>query len=108
MPYISKAIHQGKLHEFNSLHDASVEIPPLRMLPYCIHLGWKPTICLPANASAERKKYFEIPWCRTHTLLLPLEGTDGCSASGRELKEADPNLYFYADQYSNPANWQAH
>ena len=38
----------------------------------------------------------------------PLEGTDGAIRLAREIVAEDPARYFYADQYSNPANWQAH
>ncbi|MGJ3237739.1 MAG: PLP-dependent cysteine synthase family protein [Anaerolineae bacterium] len=38
----------------------------------------------------------------------PLEGSDGAIEAVRELVEREPERYFYADQYNNPANWQAH
>jgi cysteine synthase B len=37
-----------------------------------------------------------------------MEGSDGAIIAVRELAEQDPDTYFYADQYNNPANWQAH
>ncbi len=36
------------------------------------------------------------------------ESTDGAIRRAREILAADPEQYFYSDQYSNPANWQAH
>lgn len=38
----------------------------------------------------------------------PMEGSDGAIIAVRELAEREPDKYFYADQYNNPANWQAH
>src|SRR5205807_1061240 len=38
----------------------------------------------------------------------PFEGSDGAQREARRLNEEDPARYFYVDQYSNPANWQAH
>ena len=38
----------------------------------------------------------------------PLEGSDGAIRAVRELALREPQRYFYADQYNNPANWQAH
>lgn len=38
----------------------------------------------------------------------PMEGSDGAIVAVRELAEREPDRYFYADQYNNPANWQAH
>jgi len=36
------------------------------------------------------------------------EGTDGAIRKVHEIVAANPEKYFYPDQYSNPANWQAH
>jgi len=41
-------------------------------------------------------------------LTDPLEGSDGAIRAVRALAAAEPETYFYADQYNNPANWQAH
>jgi cysteine synthase B len=41
-------------------------------------------------------------------LTDPGEGSDGAIRKVREIYEADPDIYFYPDQYSNPANWKAH
>ncbi|MEO1166208.1 MAG: cysteine synthase family protein [Chloroflexota bacterium] len=38
----------------------------------------------------------------------PMEGSDGAIRAVRELAEREPETYFYANQYNNPANWQAH
>ena len=42
------------------------------------------------------------------TISDPLEGSDGARQVAAELAAQQPDRYFYADQYSNPANWQAH
>ena len=70
-------------------------------------LGWKPTICLPSNASAERKNILRSLGAEL-ILTSPLEGTDGAQIVAKEIYAANPDKYFYADQYSNDANWQAH
>jgi S-sulfo-L-cysteine synthase (O-acetyl-L-serine-dependent) len=41
-------------------------------------------------------------------LTDPLEGSDGAILKARELAEEHPDRYWYANQYNNPANWQAH
>lgn len=38
----------------------------------------------------------------------PLEGSDGAIRKAREMYSENPSRYFYADQYSNDANWRAH
>lgn len=65
------------------------------------------TICLPANASPERRSLLEIYGAEVVTTDR-LEGTEGAVRRARELAAADPDRYFYADQYGNPANSQAH
>jgi cysteine synthase B len=41
-------------------------------------------------------------------LTDPLEGSDGSIRVARRMAAENPDLYFYANQYDNPANWQAH
>ncbi|HFE66295.1 MAG TPA: pyridoxal-phosphate dependent enzyme, partial [Chloroflexi bacterium] len=68
--------------------------------------GYKVRLTLPANASPER-----ITILKTYGAELiftdPLEGSDGAIIEARRLAAADPTL-FYANQYNNSANWQAH
>ena len=65
------------------------------------------TICLPGNASPERRALLEIYGAEV-ILTDRLEGTDGAAERARELATEFPDRYFYADQYSNPANPRAH
>jgi cysteine synthase B len=70
-------------------------------------LGFRVTLCVPANASRERRAILAA-YDAELVLTDPLEGTDGAIRRARALAAAQPDLYFYADQYSNPANWRAH
>jgi cysteine synthase B len=65
------------------------------------------TICLPANASPERKALLEIYGAEV-VLTDRMEGTDGAARRARELVAAEPERYWYADQYGHPANPEAH
>ena len=65
------------------------------------------TICLPGNASPERRALLEIYGAEV-ILTDRLEGTDGAMERCREMVADAPHLYYYADQYSNPANAWAH
>lgn len=65
------------------------------------------TICLPGNASPERRALLEIYGAEV-VLTDRLEGTDGAMERAREIVADSPDRYYYADQYSNPANTQAH
>jgi len=69
--------------------------------------GYKVRLCLPGNASEERKRMLRA-YGAEMILTDPAEGSDGAIRKVREIYEADPNIYFYPDQYSNPANWKAH
>lgn len=69
--------------------------------------GYKLKLALPSNASEERKKIlnsFGVELIFTN----PLEGTDGAQRVIKEIYEENRDLYFYPDQYNNPANWKAH
>jgi S-sulfo-L-cysteine synthase (O-acetyl-L-serine-dependent) len=65
------------------------------------------TICLPGNASPERRALLEIYGAEV-VLTDRLAGTDGAVERALELLAEYPDRYFYADQYSNPANPRAH
>src|SRR5947207_6044129 len=69
--------------------------------------GYKVTLCLPENASPERKLILRALGADL-ILTDPLESTDGAIREARRIYAADPDRYFYPDQYSNDANWRAH
>jgi len=69
--------------------------------------GYKVTLCIPDNASHERKLILRALGAEL-VLTDPLDGTDGAIREARRLSAAAPDRYFYPDQYNNPANWQAH
>ncbi|MFN3921972.1 MAG: PLP-dependent cysteine synthase family protein [Caldimicrobium sp.] len=69
--------------------------------------GYRVTLCIPDNASAERKKLLKIFGAEL-IITDPLEGIDGAIEKARKLYAKEPEKYFYADQYSNPANYLAH
>jgi cysteine synthase B len=69
--------------------------------------GFPVTLCMPQNVSAERKKILGAYGANIF-YTDPGDGSDGAIRLARELAAKHPDLYFYADQYSNPANWLAH
>ncbi len=70
-------------------------------------LGFPVTLCMPSNVSPERKKYVDIYGARV-VWTDPADGSDGAIRKARELVAAEPDRYFYADQYSNEQNWREH
>jgi cysteine synthase B len=69
--------------------------------------GLPVTLVLPANASPERIKILRALGAEL-VLTDPLEGTDGAIQVARQMADDEPERYYYADQYNNPANWRAH
>jgi cysteine synthase B len=69
--------------------------------------GYGVMLYLPANASPERIAILKAYGAEL-VLTDPLEGSDGALRAVRERVAAEPDQYFYANQYNNPANWQAH
>jgi len=69
--------------------------------------GYKVKLCLPKNASMERKHVLQA-YGAEMVLTDPAEGSDGAIRACREVYNTDPDRYFYPDQYNNPANWKAH
>ena len=70
-------------------------------------LGFPVQLAMPANVSPERKRILraygaEVDWTD------PGQGSDGAIRRARELAGNDPDRFYYADQYSNDANWLAH
>src|ERR1700760_249968 len=69
--------------------------------------GFPVTLCMPSNVSSERKKMLaaygaEVVWTD------PACGSDGAIRQARAMAAADPENFFYADQYGNEENWLAH
>ncbi len=69
--------------------------------------GFPVTLCMPENVSIERKHILHA-YGANIVYTDPADGSDGAIRKARELFSQSPQKYFYADQYSNDANWQAH
>ena len=69
--------------------------------------GFPVTLCMPENVSRERKQIVQ-GYGANILYTDPADGSDGAIRMARELASKHPDQYFYADQYSNDANWKAH
>jgi cysteine synthase B len=69
--------------------------------------GFPVTLCMPENVSIERKRILQA-YGANIIYTDPGDGSDGAIRHARALYAGDPDKYFYADQYSNDANWRAH
>ena len=69
--------------------------------------GFPVTLCMPENVSIERKRILNA-YGANIIYTDPGDGSDGAIKYARQLYASAPDKYFYADQYSNDANWRAH
>jgi S-sulfo-L-cysteine synthase (O-acetyl-L-serine-dependent) len=104
---ILEAEKSGKLRPGKILIDATSGNTGIAYAMICAAKGYKVKLCLPLNASIERKRILKA--YGAELVLTPAdEGSDGAIRAVREIVKADPDRYFYSDQYNNDANWQAH
>lgn len=104
---ILEAERSGKLTPEKTLIDATSGNTGIAYAMICAAKGYKVKLCLPQNASMERKRILAA--YGAELVLTPAdEGSDGAIRAVRKIVAEDPDRYFYADQYNNDANWQAH
>lgn len=104
---VRTAIERGELHGGRRLLDATSGNTGIAYAMIGAALGFGVTLCVPANVSSERKRILKAYGAEV-IYTDPLESTDGAIRMARQLYAKNPELYYYADQYNNPANWLAH
>ncbi len=104
---IKDAIENYELDEDIILLDATSGNTGIAYAAIGQQLGIKVTLCLPENASLERKNILQSLGAEI-ILTSKFEGTDGAQQVAKELAANYPDKYFYADQYKNENNWKAH
>ncbi len=97
----------GRLTKDKILIDATSGNTGIAYAMIAAERGYKVKLALPKNASVERKQSL-IAYGAELILTDPTEGTDGAQRYVKRVVEANPDLYFYPDQYNNDANWRAH
>ena len=97
----------GRLTQGKTILDATSGNTGIAYAMIGAALGYTVTLCLPRNASIERKRMLRIYGAEL-VETDPLEGADGAQLVAQELAEREPEKFFYPDQYNNPANWRAH
>jgi cysteine synthase B len=104
---IRTALAAGELAGGKRLLDSTSGNMGIAYATLGISLGVPVTLAIPANASPERLTILKALGAEL-VLTDPLEGTDGAIQVARKMALENPARYFFADQYNNPANWQAH
>jgi len=104
---VAEARSSGKLGPGKILIDSTSGNTGIAYAMLGAALGFPVTLCVPENASPERKRILQAYGAKI-IYTDPAEGSDGAIKIARQYSGRDPDLYFYADQYSNDANWRAH
>jgi S-sulfo-L-cysteine synthase (O-acetyl-L-serine-dependent) len=104
---IRDAVQRGVLTPDKVLLDATSGNTGIAYAMFGAVLGYKVELCVPANLSHERRRILTT-YGATLINTSPLEGSDGAIREARARFAANPERYFYADQYNNDANWRAH
>jgi cysteine synthase B len=69
--------------------------------------GYRVRLCVPSNVTPERKRILAAFGAEI-VFTDPMQGSDGAILRAREMYAAEPNAYFYVDQYNNAGNWRSH
>src|SRR5260370_30188076 len=104
---IQAGIASGALRRGKTIIDATSGNTGIAYAMIGAALGFPVRLCLPDSASHERKRILAALGAEL-VITRGDEGTDGAIRKTHEIVEGDPEKYFYPDQYSNAANWQAH
>lgn len=104
---LHSALDTGQLAGGKRLLDSTSGNMGIAYATFGAALGIPVTLVVPANASSERITILRALGAEL-VLSDPLEGTDGAILVARQMADEHPERYFYANQYDNPANWQAH
>jgi S-sulfo-L-cysteine synthase (O-acetyl-L-serine-dependent) len=104
---LGEAARNGRLRPGVTILDATSGNTGIAYAMISAAYGYRLKLCMPANVTPERTRTLRAYGAEL-VLTNPLEGTDGAIREARRLFAADPDGYFYADQYNNDANWRAH
>lgn len=104
---IRKAQAEGQLPPGRRLLDSTSGNMGIAYASLCASLDIPVTLAIPGNASTERLGILRALGAEL-VLTDPLEGSDGAARVAKKMALEQPELYFYANQYDNPASWWAH
>jgi S-sulfo-L-cysteine synthase (O-acetyl-L-serine-dependent) len=104
---VAEAIAAGKLGPGKTLLDSTSGNTGIAYAMMGAAQDFPVTLCMPQNVSEERKRTIRAYGAEI-VFTDAAEGSDGAIRKAHELAAVQPRKYFYADQYSNDANWRAH
>ncbi len=104
---VRDAMDRGLLANGKTLLDATSGNTGIAYAMLGAALDFPVRLVMPTNVSLERKRIVRA-YGATVEWTDPDQGSDGAIRRAREMAAGEPENYFYCDQYSNNANWQAH
>lgn len=104
---IEDAEHDGRLRPDGILIDSSSGNAGIAYALIAAVKGYRLRLFVPDNVSVERKRLLAALGAEV-TYTDPLEGSDGAIVAVRAAVAAEPERYFFGDQYNNPSNVAAH
>jgi len=104
---IEDGLKSGAFEPHQTLIDATSGNTGIAYAMVGATLGLDVLLAMPENASDERKKVLRSFGAEL-ILTDPMESTDGSQRKVKEMVEAEPDRFFYPDQYNNDSNWKAH
>ncbi len=104
---ILEGIRSGRLTKGKAVIDATSGNTGIAYAMLGAALGYRVVLCLPQNANTERKRILKAYGAKIIE-TDPLLSSDGAQLEAKRIAEANPEEYFYPDQYNNDENWKAH
>jgi S-sulfo-L-cysteine synthase (O-acetyl-L-serine-dependent) len=104
---IREAERTGRLRPGVTILDATSGNTGIAYAMIAAAYGYRLRLCMPTNVTPERVRTLRA-YGADLVLTNAMEGTDGAIREARRLAAAEPDRYFYADQYNSDANWRAH
>ena len=104
---VLSALDDGRLRPGQTILDSSSGNAGIAYAMVGRIIGVPVEIVIPDNASVERKRRMRAHGAQL-TVTDPLLGYDEALREVHRRAKADPDRYFFCDQYSNDDNWRAH
>jgi len=104
---IREAMESGKLDKNKIVVEATSGNTGIGLGMVCSYYGLKLQLFMPECVSEERKAILRAFGAEL-VLTSSQEGVDGAINRARQVVETEPDKYFLANQYDNPANLNAH
>ncbi len=104
---VRDALERGQLGDGKVLIDSTSGNTGIAYAMLGAAIGFPVELVVPGSASRERKQILAA-YGATVVESDPYAGSDGAIRHVRELVAANPDRYFFADQYGHPANPAAH